>query len=91
MTDVLPLPTPERFREEGENIEDDEEHGDKPQSAKPKRKWQTREIGEAHLTERATIDAVFMETFNPHTDLDSVCASVRVICVAQFELFLGYH
>ena len=68
-TDVPSLPTPERLREEEEeNTDEDERHDDKPQSTKPKRKWQTREMREAHLAERAAADAVFMESFNPHTD-----------------------
>jgi hypothetical protein len=68
-TDVPSLPTPERLKEEEEeNTDDDEKHDDKRQPTKPKRKWQTREMREAHLAERAAADAVFLESFNPHTD-----------------------
>jgi len=68
-TDVLSLPTPERLKEEEEeNTDDDEKRDDKPQPTKPKRKWQTREMRDAHLAERAAADAVFMQSFNPHTD-----------------------
>jgi hypothetical protein len=69
-TDIPSLPTPERLKEEEEENtdDDDEKRDDKPQPAKPKRKWQTREMREAHLAERAAADAVFMESFNPHTD-----------------------
>jgi hypothetical protein len=68
-TDVPSLPTPERLKEEEEeNTDEDEKPGDKPRPTKPKRKWQTREMREAHLAERAAADAVFMQSFNPHTD-----------------------
>jgi hypothetical protein len=64
--DVLPL-TPERLKEEEEENTDDDE-GDKPQKVKAKRKWQTREMREAHLAERAAADSTFLKSFNPHTD-----------------------
>jgi hypothetical protein len=68
-TDVHSLPTPERLKEEEEDSDDDNEGRDeKPTTAKPKRKWQTREMREAHLAERAAADAVFLESFNPRTD-----------------------
>jgi JmjC domain, hydroxylase len=69
-TDVPSLPTPERLKEEEEeNTDEDEKRDDKPQpTTKPKRKWQTREMRDAHLAERAAADAVFMRSFNPHTD-----------------------
>ena len=64
-----PVSTPERLKEgEEENTGDDEGHETKPQTAKPKRKWQTREMREAHLAERAAADAAFMKSFNPRTD-----------------------
>ena len=65
LTDVPSPPTPERLREEEEENTDEDE---RRQPTKPKRKWQTREMREAHLAERAAADAVFMESFNPHTD-----------------------
>lgn len=68
-TNVSSLPTPERLKEEEEeNTDDDEGRDSKPQSAKPKRKWQTREMRDAHLAERAAADAAFLKSFNPHTD-----------------------
>ena len=68
-TNVSSLPTPERLKEEEEENTDDDEGGDsKPQTAKPKRKWQTREMREAHLAERAAADAAFLKSFNPRTD-----------------------
>ena len=68
-TDAPSLPTPERLKEEEEESTDnDESRDDKPQPTKAKRKWQTREMREAHLAERAAADAVFLESFNPHTD-----------------------
>jgi hypothetical protein len=68
-TNVSSLPTPERLKEEEEeNTDDDEGHESKPQTAKPKRKWQTREMREAHLAERAAADASFLKSFNPRTD-----------------------
>ena len=67
--DVPSPPTPERLREEEEeNTDEDDRRDDKPHSTKPKRKWQTREMREAHLAERAAADAVFMGSFNPLTD-----------------------
>jgi hypothetical protein len=64
-----PPTTPERLKEEEEeNTDDDEGRESKPQTAKPKRKWQTREMREAHLAERATADAAFLKSFNPQTD-----------------------
>jgi hypothetical protein len=66
---VSSLPTPERLKEEEEeNTDDDEGRDGKPQTVKPKRKWQTREMREAHLAERAAADAAFMKSFNPRTD-----------------------
>jgi hypothetical protein len=65
-TDVASLPTPERSREEEES--DDDGQDGKPQQAKAKRKWQTREMREAHLAERAAADAVFLKSFNSKTD-----------------------
>ena len=65
-TDVASLPTPERSREDDES--DDDGHGNKPQKVKAKRKWQTREMREAHLAERAAADAIFFKSFNPRTD-----------------------
>jgi len=70
-TNVSSLPTPERLKEEEEeNTDDDDDDGrdSKPKTAKPKRKWQTREMREAHLAERAAADAAFLNSFNPHTD-----------------------
>jgi hypothetical protein len=68
-TNVSSLPTPERLKEEEEeNTEDDDGREDKPQTAKPKRKWQTREMREAHLAERAAADAAFLKSFNPRID-----------------------
>ena len=68
-TNVSSLPTPERLKEEEEENTDDDEGGEsKPQTAKPKRKWQTREMREAHLAERAAADAAFLKSFNPQTD-----------------------
>ncbi|SRR6266446_2996475 len=68
-TNVASLPTPERLKEEEEENTDDEEgHDNKSQTAKPKRKWQTREMREAHLAERAAADETFLESFDPHTD-----------------------
>jgi len=64
-TDVASLPTPERSKEE--ESDDDGQDG-KPQKAKAKRKWQTREMREAHLAERAAADAVFLKSFNPRSD-----------------------
>ena len=64
--DVASLPTPERSREEEES--DDDGQDSKPQQVKAKRKWQTREMREAHLAERAAADAVFLKSFNPKTD-----------------------
>lgn len=64
--DVASLPTPERSREEEES--DDDGQDEKPQHAKAKRKWQTREMREAHLAERAAADAIFLKSFNPKTD-----------------------
>ncbi|KAI0294099.1 JmjC domain, hydroxylase-domain-containing protein [Multifurca ochricompacta] len=56
-TDVASLPTPERLKEEEEeNTDDDEARDDKPRKPKGKRKWQTREMREAHLAERAAAD-----------------------------------
>lgn len=63
--DVASLPTPERSREEES---DDDGQDSKPQQAKAKRKWQTREMREAHLAERAAADAIFLKSFNPKTD-----------------------
>ena len=65
--DVHSLPTPERLREEEEDSDDNEARDEKPTTAKPKRKWQTREKREAHLAERAAADAVFLESFDPRT------------------------
>ncbi|KAF8263606.1 JmjC domain, hydroxylase-domain-containing protein, partial [Lactarius quietus] len=65
-TDVTSLPTPDRPREEEESDDDDQDC--KPQQAKAKRKWQTREMREAHLAERAAADAIFLKSFNPKTD-----------------------
>jgi hypothetical protein len=63
------LPTPERLKEEEEeNTDDDEGRESKHQATKPKRKWQTREMREAHLAERAAADAAFLKSFNPQTD-----------------------
>ena len=64
------LPTPERLKEEEEeeNTDDDEGRDGKPQTTKPKRKWQTREMREAHLAERAAADATFLKSFNTLTD-----------------------
>jgi hypothetical protein len=59
-------PTPERLKEEEEEHTDDD--GDKPQKAKAKRKWQTREMREAHLAERAAADSIFLKSFDPRTD-----------------------
>jgi hypothetical protein len=68
-TNVSSLPTPERLKEEEEeNTDDDDGREDKPQTAKPKRKWQTREMREAHLAERAAADAAFLKSFNPRID-----------------------
>ena len=68
-TNVSSLPTPERLKEEEEeNTDDDEGRDSKPQAAKPKSKWQTREMRDAHLAERAAADAAFLNSFNPHTD-----------------------
>ena len=68
-TNVSSLPTPERLKEEEEeNTDDDDGRDGKPQTAKPKRKWQTREMREAHLAERAAADAAFLKSFNPHID-----------------------
>ncbi|KAH9986867.1 JmjC domain, hydroxylase-domain-containing protein [Russula vinacea] len=68
-TNVSSLPTPERLKEEEEeNTDDDDGREDKPQTAKPKRKWQTREMREAHLAERAAADAAFLTSFNPRVD-----------------------
>jgi hypothetical protein len=68
-TNVSSLPTPERLKEEEEeNTDDDEGRDSKPQTAKSKRKWQTREMREAHLAERAAADAAFLKSFNPRTD-----------------------
>lgn len=64
--DITSLPTPERSREDEES--DDDGQDGKPQKVKAKRKWQTREMREAHLAERAAADAVFFESFNPKTD-----------------------
>jgi len=64
--DVSSLPTPERLKEEEES--DDEGQDGKPQKVKAKRKWQTREMREAHLAERAAADAIFLKSFNPKTD-----------------------
>ncbi|KAH8981101.1 JmjC domain, hydroxylase-domain-containing protein [Lactarius hatsudake] len=64
-TDVASLPTPERLKEE--ESDDDGQDG-KPQKAKAKRKWQTREMREAHLAERAAADAIFLKSFNPKND-----------------------
>lgn len=61
------LLTPERLKEEEEENTDDDE-GNKPQKAKAKRKWQTREMREAHLAERAAADSVFLKSFDPRTD-----------------------
>lgn len=66
-TDVASLPTPERSKEEEEESDDDGQDG-KPQKTKAKRKWQTREMREAHLAERAAADAIFLKSFNPRTD-----------------------
>ena len=65
-TDVASLPTPERSREEEES--DDDGQDGKPQQPKAKRKWQTREMREAHLAERAAADAIFLKSFNTKTD-----------------------
>ena len=66
---VSSLSTPERLKEEEEeNIDDDEGRESKPQTAKSKRKWQTREMREAHLAERAAADVAFLKSFNPQTD-----------------------
>ncbi|KAH9979809.1 JmjC domain, hydroxylase-domain-containing protein [Russula compacta] len=60
---------PQRLKEEEEeNTDDDEARDHKLQTTKPKRKWQTREMREAHLAQRAAADAIFMKSFNPHTD-----------------------
>lgn len=68
-TNVSSLPTPERLKEEEEeNTDDDEGRDSKLQTAKPKRKWQTREMRDAHLAERAAADAAFLKSFNPRTD-----------------------
>ena len=68
-TNVSSLPTPERLKEEEEeNTDDDDGRDDKPQTTKPKRKWQTREMREAHLAERAAADTAFLKSFNPHID-----------------------
>ncbi|KAF8493735.1 JmjC domain, hydroxylase-domain-containing protein [Russula emetica] len=68
-TNLSSLPTPERLKEEEEeNTDDDEGRDSKPQTAKPKRKWQTREMREAHLAERAAADTAFLKSFNPLTD-----------------------
>jgi hypothetical protein len=69
-TKVSSLPTPERLKEEEEENTDDDDDGrdGKPQTAKPKRKWQTREMREAHLAERAAADAAFLKSFNPKVD-----------------------
>ena len=68
-TDVPSLPTPELLKEEEEeNTDDDEARDHKLQTTKPKRKWQTREMREAHLAQRAAADAAFMNSFNPHID-----------------------
>jgi hypothetical protein len=66
LTDVASLPTPERSREDEESDDDGQEG--KPQKAKAKRKWQTREMREAHLAERAAADAIFLKSFNTRTD-----------------------
>jgi hypothetical protein len=64
--DVFPS-TPEHLKEEEEENTDDDD-GDKPQKTKAKRKWQTREMREAHLAERAAADAIFLKSFDPRTD-----------------------
>ena len=68
-TSVASLSTPERLKEEEEeNTDDDEGRDCKPQTTKPKRKWQTREMREAHLAERAAADADFLTSFKPQVD-----------------------
>ena len=68
-SNVSSLTTPERLKEEEEeNTDDDEGRDSKLQTAKPKRKWQTREMREAHLAERAAADATFLKSFNTLTD-----------------------
>ncbi|KAI0259156.1 JmjC domain, hydroxylase-domain-containing protein [Gloeopeniophorella convolvens] len=53
---------------EEEEGSDEEVHDDKPQKTKPKRKWLSREVREAHLAQRAAADAAFLESFDPRTD-----------------------
>jgi hypothetical protein len=56
----------DRLKEEEEENSDDD--GDKHPKVKAKRKWQTREMREAHLAERAAADSIFLKSFDPRTD-----------------------